>query len=82
MVEAPAGSIILYDARTWHRAGFNDSKHKRAGMLQSFQTADVIPKRDTGPVYKRLRGTSMVEELNAREKREVSELLLNQPEMS
>ena len=82
MVEAPAGSIILYDARTWHRAGFNHSKHKRAAMLQSFQTADVIPKRDTRPVYKRLRGTSMVEELNAREKREISELLLNRPEMS
>ena len=82
VVEAPAGSVILYDARTWHRAGFNHGEHKRAAMLQSFQTADVIPKRDTRPVYKRLRGTSMVEELNAREKREISELLLNQPEMS
>ena len=82
VIEAPAGSIVLYDARMWHRAGFNHSGCKRAAMLQSFQTADVIPKRDTRPVYQRLRGSSVYEGLNAREKREITALLLNQPEIN
>ena len=82
VVEAPAGSIILYDARTWHRAGFNHGKHQRAAMLSSFQTVDVIPKRDTRPAHKRLRESSVYEELNAREQREITELLLNQPEIT
>ena len=80
VVEARAGSIVLYDARTWHRAGFNHSQRKRAAMLMSFQAADVIPKRDTRPVYKRFRETSLYEELDVRQQREIAELLLNQPE--
>ena len=79
VLEAPGGSIVLYDARTWHRAGINRTQRKRAAMLQSFQTADVIPKRDTRPVYARLRESPVYGELNAREQREIAELLLNQP---
>lgn len=81
VVEAPAGSIILYDARTWHRAGFNHSGRKRAAMLMSFQAVDVIPKRDTRTTYQRLRESPIYEELNGREQREIGELLLNQPPM-
>ena len=80
VVEAPAGSIVLYDARTWHRAGFNHSNHKRAAMLQSFQAADVIPKRDTRPVCKRWQATPAYEQLNLRQQREITELLMNQPD--
>ena len=79
VVEAPAGSIILYDARTWHRAGINRSKRKRAGMLQSFQTADVIPKRDTRHACARLHESAVYPQLNDREQREITELLMNQP---
>lgn len=80
VLEAPAGSIVLYDARTWHRAGFNHSKRKRAAMLQSFQTADVIPKRDTRPTCKKLHESPVYAELNRREQQEITELLMNQPD--
>ena len=82
VLEAPGGSIILYDARTWHRAGFNRSEHKRAAMLQSFQTVDVIPKRDTRHVCGRLNESSVYQDLNNREQREITDLLLNQPPIS
>ncbi len=51
-------------------------------MLQSFQTADVIPKRDTRPTYKRLQESFVLDELNAREQWELTELLLSQPEIA
>ena len=80
VLEAPAGSIILYDARTWHRAGFNHSQHKRAAMLSSFQAGDVIPKRDTRPACKKWQASSVYPLLNARQQRDITELLMNQPE--
>ena len=82
VLEAPAGSIILYDARTWHRAGFNHSENNRASMLMSFQTADVIAKRDTRPAYKRLHDSPIYQELNTREQREITELMTNQPDVA
>ena len=80
VLEAPAGSIVLYDARTWHRAGFNHSGEKRGAMLMSFQTADVIPKRDTRPTCKRLHESSVYQEFDPRQQREITELLMNQPD--
>ena len=79
VVEAPAGSIVLYDARTWHRTGFNHSDQKRGAMLMSFQTADVIPKKDTRPTCKQLRESPVFQELNTRQQREITELMMNQP---
>ena len=79
VVEAPGGSIILYDARMWHRAGINRSQQTRAAMLQSFQAAGVMPKTDTRNAYKRLVESPVYNELNAREKREITDLLTNQP---
>ncbi|MDA0791081.1 MAG: phytanoyl-CoA dioxygenase family protein [Proteobacteria bacterium] len=79
VLEAPAGSIVLYDARTWHRAGFNHSDHKRGAMLMSFQTADVPPKKDTRPTCGKLHESPVYQELNAREQREITELMMNQP---
>lgn len=81
VVEAPAGSIVLYDARTWHRAGFNHSQHKRASMLMSFQTADVIPKKDTRPTCKKFHESPIYQELNSRQQREITELMMNQPDV-
>ena len=80
VLEAPAGSIVLYDARTWHRAGFNRSDAKRGAMLMSFQTADVIPKRDTRPTCKLLHESTVYQEFDARQQREITELLMNQPD--
>lgn len=81
VVEAPAGSIILYDARTWHRAGFNHTKRDRAAMLSSFQAADVIPKRDTRPACKRWQATPAYEQLNVLQQKEITELLMNLPDL-
>ena len=82
VIEAPAGSIVLYDARTWHRAGFNHSEHKRASMLMSFQTVDVIPKKDTRPTCKKLHESPVYQELNTRQQREITELMMNQPDVA
>ena len=79
VIEAPAGSIVLYDARTWHRAGFNHSAHKRGAMLMSFQTADVTPKKDTRPTCAKLHASPVYQELNLREQQEITELMMNQP---
>ena len=72
--------MILYDARTWHRAGFNRSAHKRGMMATNYETPDVVPKRDTRPVCKRLHQTTVYRELNAREQRDVTDLLMKVPD--
>ena len=77
--EVPSGSIALYDSRTWHRAGFNRSEHKRAAMLSSGQVPGVIPKTDPIHSYNRLTQTPVFTELNDREQREVRALMVMQP---
>ena len=80
VLEAPSGSMILYDARTWHRAGYNRSGRKRGMMATNYATPDVVPKRDTRPACKRLHQASVYQELNAREQRDVTDLLMNVPD--
>ena len=75
VIEAPAGSIILYDARTWHRAGFNRSKRKRAAMLQAMLAARVKVKTDTANAYQRFVASPFADALNAREHREIRQLM-------
>lgn len=77
VIEAPAGSTILYDARTWHRAGVNRTDHKRAAMLQAMVPAYVVPKNDTGGPYKEFLRSPAYAELNARERREVRNLMVH-----
>jgi len=79
VIEAPSSSVILYDARMWHRAGINRSQQKRSAMLQSFQAPDVLPKNDTRNTYARLKESPIFNELNAREQKELTELLTNKP---
>ena len=80
VLEAPSGSMILYDARTWHRAGYNRSDHKRGMMATNYETPDVVPKRDTRPACRRLHQTPVYQELNAREQRDVTDLLMKVPD--
>ena len=80
VLEAPGGSMILYDARTWHRAGFNRSDHKRGMMATNYATPDVVPKRDTRPACERLHQAPVYRELNAREQRDVTDLLMKVPD--
>ena len=80
VLEAPGGSMILYDARTWHRAGYNRSDHKRAMMATNYETPDVLPKRDTRPACARLHQSPVYQELNAREQRDITDLLMKVPD--
>ena len=75
VIEAPAGSVILYDARTWHRAGFNRSKHRRAAMLQAMLAGSVKPKTDTSNAYARFVECPFYGTLSARERREIQRLM-------
>ena len=77
VVEAPPGSYILYDSRTWHRAGVNRTPHKRAAMLQAVIPMYMLPFRDTSRVYKRFIKGPYVEELTELEKRELESLMVS-----
>jgi len=79
VVEAPSGSLLLYDARTWHRAGYNRSDRKRGMMATNYETPDVCPKRDTRPACTKLLNSSVYHEMTAREQREVTDLLMKIP---
>lgn len=75
VIEAPAGSIILYDARTWHRAGFNRSKRRRAAMLQAMLAGTVKRKTDTSNAYQRFLERPFHSTLSLRERREIQHLM-------
>jgi len=77
IIEAPGGSIILYDARTWHRAGVNRTPHKRAAMLQAMVPMYVMPKSDTSAAYKHFMASAAREQLNDREQREIQNLMVH-----
>ena len=78
IVDAPGGSIILYDSRTWHRAGVNRTSKKRAAMLQAMTPMYIFPKNDTSRAYKRLLDSPIYNELNDREKKEIQNLMVHQ----
>ena len=77
VVEAPAGSIILYDSRTWHRAGVNRTDDKRAAMLQAMTPMYIMPKNDTSHAYKHFIGSAVYHELNDRERAEIRRLMVH-----
>ena len=72
--------MFLYDARTWHRAGYNLTDQKRGMMATNYETQDVVPKRDTRPVCDKLHASPVYQELNNREQREVTDLLMKVPD--
>ena len=78
IVEAPGGSIILYDARTWHRAGVNRTDQKRAALLMAITPMYVMPKNDTSHSYKAFLASDTYEDLNERERIEVERLMVHQ----
>ena len=77
VVEAPPGSYILYDSRTWHRAGVNRTPHKRAAMLQAVVPMYMMPFKDTSGPYKRFIRSPLIEELNELEKRELEATMVS-----
>ena len=77
VIEAPAGSMILFDTRTWHRAGINRSDQKRAAILMDLTPAYIVPYSDTTVDYRALVESDGYEELNEREKREWQRLMIH-----
>lgn len=77
VIEAPAGSIILYDARTWHRAGVNRTEPRRAAMLQAITPMFILPFKDTSGPYRAFVDSPLAGQLTARERREIDELLVH-----
>ena len=77
VIEAPAGSIILYDARTWHRQGLNTSDERRAAMLQAVTPAYVAPFLDTAAEYRAFVAAPFYASLDARVKRELRSLVVH-----
>ena len=77
IVEAPGGSIILYDSRTWHRAGVNRSDEKRSALLQAMTPMYVFPKNDTSAGYLKLKQTDFYDSLNERVKAELRGLMVH-----
>ena len=77
VIEAPAGSIILYDARMWHRAGVNRTPHKRAAMLQAVTPMFVMPKNDTSRAYKHFIQSAAYQELTQRERADIRAMMVH-----
>lgn len=78
VIEAPGGSIVLFDSRTWHRAGVNRTDRKRAAMLLAMTPMYVFPKNDTSRAYLSFRESDVFEQANEREKREIENLMVHQ----
>jgi hypothetical protein len=77
VVEAPGGSIILYDARTWHRAGINRMPQKRAAMLQAVIPSYMMPFFDSSRVYREFIDSPLMDQLDDHEKRELDATMVN-----
>lgn len=76
IVEAPGGSIILYDSRTWHRAGVNRTDNKRAAMLQAMVPMYVMPKADMSAAYKQFAASQVYRDITERERTDLEALLV------
>lgn len=77
IVDAPAGSIILYDARTWHRAGVNLTDTKRGAMLQAIIPHFMLPFIDASDAYKQFLQCDFRDQLSDREIREMENLMVH-----
>ncbi len=78
IVEAPGGSIILYDSRTWHRAGVNRTEKRRAAMLQAMTPMYVFPKNDTSIAFRAFKESPVYSEASERERMEIEHLMVHQ----
>lgn len=77
VIEAPPGSMILFDTRTWHRAGVNRSNENRAAILMDMTPAYIVPYSDTTVDYRALVTSEAYNELNGREQQEFQHLMVH-----
>jgi hypothetical protein len=77
VIEAPAGTIILYDARIWHRAGVNRTNRRRGAVIQAITPGFIIPFYDTTAPFRSWLESDVPAQLDERERRELEELMLH-----
>ncbi len=77
VIEAPAGSIVLYDARTWHCAGINRTNRKRGAMIQAIIPGYIIPFMDTSATFKAFLDSDVCDQLTERERHELDKLMVH-----
>lgn len=75
VIEAPAGSILLYDARTWHRAGVNLTGRKRGACIQAIVPGFIVPFMDMSALLRAWLASDVPAQLTARERADVEELM-------
>ena len=57
-LEGPAGTVILYDARTWHRTHINRSTRTRSALLFVFTPRWILPMGDQAEFYEAMRANA------------------------
>ncbi len=77
VLEAPGGSIILYDSRTWHRAGVNQTDKRRSAMLQAMVPGYVMPFYDTTSTWRSFHGSDAYNALTDLERLEMESLMVH-----
>jgi ectoine hydroxylase-related dioxygenase (phytanoyl-CoA dioxygenase family) len=77
VIEAPAGTIILYDARIWHRAGVNRTNRPRGAVIQAITPGFIIPFYDTTAPFRSWLESDVPDQLTERERRELEDLMLH-----
>jgi hypothetical protein len=77
VIEAPAGTIILYDARIWHRAGVNTTNRRRGAVIQAITPGFIIPFMEMTASYKAFLASDVPAQLTERERREMQALMVH-----
>ena len=77
LIEAPAGTIILYDARTWHRAGMNMTDQRRGAIIQAIIPGFIIPFMDTSHTFKQFLTSDAFKQVSERVRKEIENLMVH-----
>jgi len=77
VIEAPAGTIILYDARIWHRAGVNRTNRRRGAVIQAITPGFIIPFYDTTAPFRSWLESDVPAQMTERERRDLEDLMLH-----
>jgi hypothetical protein len=77
VIEAPAGTIILYDARIWHRAGVNRTNRRRGAVIQAITPGFIIPFYDTTAPFRSWLASDVPAQMTERERRDFETLMLH-----
>ncbi len=77
LIEAPAGSIVLYDARTWHRAGMNFTPTRRGAIIQAIVPSYIVPFMDTSHTFKAFLKSDSFKQVTERERKELDKLMVH-----